>query len=135
MLEVKPLKKGDQYRSILQWHDSRHLDLPTQGMRRYPGRLSMLGPLLIEIPVVVFGEIVNPAFKQPNDSIGGMGCDLYPSGSTAATGRFGRRFRPFLTFYDGQPNFLPVFKPDFRERFKDPIFVESFDRFCHEQPQ
>ena len=135
MLKAEPLIGVTRYKWISQRYDNRHLRQPAQEMRRYPGRLSTLGPLWIEVLVVVFGEIVNPAFKQANDSIGGIGCDLYPSGSTAATGRFGRRFRPFLTFHDGQPNFLPVFKPDFRERFKDPIFVEGFDRFCHEKPQ
>jgi len=134
MLEVEPLKKGDQYRSILRWHDSRHLDLPTQGMRRYRERPSTPKSLLVEVPVVVFGEIVNPAFKQSNDSVGRMRCRFDPT-CRRATSRFSGWFVPFLTLSHSEFNPLPVFESDFRERLEDPVFVQGFDRFRHGKPQ
>jgi len=84
---------------------------------------------------MIFGKVVHPAFEQSNYAIGGMRGHCSWAHRTAVGSRVSGWFRPFLTFYDGQLNFLPVLKPDFRERFEDPILVESLKGFCHEQPQ
>jgi hypothetical protein len=118
----------------LQRHDNRHLHQPTQGMRQYRERPSMPKSLLVEIPVVVLGEIVNPAFKQSNDSVGRMRCRFDPT-PRRTTSRFSGWFVPFLTLSHGEFNPLPVFKSNFRERFEDPIFVQGFDRFRHGKPR
>ena len=131
MLKAEPLRGGSPYKSILQRYDNRHLHQPAQGMRQYPGRPSIFGPLGIKVLVMIFGKIVNPAFKEPNDSIGGMARHSSSARRTEVSSRFRRQFGPFLTLYHGQLNFLSILKSNFREWFKDPVLVEGFDGFCH----
>lgn len=57
---------------------------------------------------------------------------FYPTRSRAAvSSRFGDPFGRLLTLYHGQLNSLSIFKSNFGERFKNPVFVESFDGFYH----
>ena len=92
----------------------------------------ILSKLLIKVLVVIFGEVVKPALKQANDSIGGMSCN---NCSTRCRAALGRRLREpvgqLLTLDHGQLNSLSVFKSHFAERPKHSVFVEGFDAFCH----
>ena len=80
---------------------------------------------------MILGKVMDPALKQSNDSIGGMGRRSSWTHRTAVSSGLSGWFRSFLTFYDGQLNFLPILKSDFRERFEDPILVYSLNGFCH----
>lgn len=132
MLKAEPLIGVARYRWVSQRHDKRHLHQPMQGRLPYQERLSRL---LIEVLIMIFGKVVHPAFEQFNYAIGGMRGHCSRTERTAVGSWVSGWFRPFLTFYDGQLNFLPVLKPDFRERFEDPILVESLKGFCHGQSQ
>jgi hypothetical protein len=93
----------------------------------------MFNGLGVKIPVVFPGEIVHPAFKQPHDPIGGMRGHSEATRGTVVTGRFNGQFGTLLALYHGQLNLLSIFKSNFRERFKNSVFVKSFDTFCHER--
>ena len=132
MLKAEPLTGAARYRSIWQRHDNRHLRQLAQGMRPYPERPSGLNSLWINVLVMIFGEIVNPAFKQCDDPIGGVKRYYCPTRSrTAVSSRFSDPFGRLLTLHHGQLNSLSIFKSNFGERLKNPVFVESFDGVRH----
>ena len=82
---------------------------------------------------MIFREIVESAFKQSDDAVGGMQCCFFPPGDrTAATSGFRNPFGRMLARYDSQFNSLLVFKANLAERPEYPVFVESFDGLCHE---
>ena len=132
MLEAEPLTGADRRRSILRRHDNGHLRQPAQGMRPYPGRLSRFDARWVKVLVVIFREIVEAAFKQCDDPVGGMRRYFFPPRDLMlTTTRFCNPLRRCLALDHSQLNFLPVLKANFGERFKNPVFVESFDGLCH----
>jgi len=132
MLEGEPWTGADRRRSILRRHDNGRLRQPAQGMRPYPGRPSRLSSLPIEVVVMTGGKIMNAALKQRDDPIGGMRGYFYRARNRmAVSSGLSDPFGRLLVLHHGQLHSLPVFKSNFRERFKDSIFVESFDGFCH----
>jgi len=80
---------------------------------------------------MIFGKIVNPTFKQSNDPIGGMRRHFSFQSRTTISRRFNDPFGGLFTLYYGQFDSLSILKPHFGERFKNPIFVEGIDAFCH----
>jgi hypothetical protein len=81
---------------------------------------------------MIFGKIVNPTSKQSDDPISGTRRYFCTSrGRATINSRFSDPFGQFFTFYDGQFNPLFIFKSHFGERFKNSVFVKSFDGFCH----
>ena len=99
-------------------------------MDPYP---EILSKLLIKVSIVIFGEVMKPTLKQPDDSIGGMSGNTYSTRcrATALGRRFSEPLGRLLTLYHGQLNSLSVFKSHFGERLKHSVFVEGFDAFCH----
>ena len=95
----------------------------------------MVEALSIEVIVMIFGKIVDPAPKQSDDPIGGMRVYFPLQSRTGFSGRLRGPFRRLATFDYGQLNSLSIFKPHFTERLKDAIFVESFHAFCHLLPR
>jgi hypothetical protein len=125
-----------RYKPVLQRYDNRHLRQPPRGMRPYPGKPSRPDARRIEVRVMLFREIVESAFKQSDDSIGGMRRYLYPTACrTAARSRFRSPLGRLLSLNHSQVNSLPVLKTNFAERLKNSVFVESFDGFCHGGPR
>jgi len=80
---------------------------------------------------MIFGKIVNPTFKQSNDPIGGMRRHFSFQSRTTISRRSNDPFGGLFTLYYGQFDSLSILKPHFGERFKNPIFVEGIDAFCH----
>ncbi|MBM2806324.1 MAG: hypothetical protein HW419_4217 [Deltaproteobacteria bacterium] len=80
---------------------------------------------------MIFGKIMDPAFKQSNDPIGGMRRHFSFYNRTTISRRFSDPFGGLFILYYGQFDSLSIFKPHFGERLKNPIFVESIDAFCH----
>jgi hypothetical protein len=100
-----------------------------QGTHPYP---EILSRLLIQVLVMILGKIVNPTSKQSDDPIGRARCYLYATFLRATTvTRFSDPFGRLLALYNGQLNSLSVLKSNFAERFKNAVFVESFDGLCH----
>ena len=96
---------------------------------RYP---EIFSRLLIQVLVMIRGEIVNPASKQSDDPISGTRCYFCSSRRRATiNSRFSDPFGHFFTFHEGQLNRLFIFKSHFGERLKHSVFVKSFDGFCH----
>ena len=82
---------------------------------------------------MIFREIAEAAFEKSDDAVGGMQCCFFPPGDrTAATRCFRNSLGRLLARYDSQLNSLLVFKANFAERPKYPVFIESFDGLCHE---
>jgi len=132
MSKAAPLIGVARCESILRLYDSDRPRQPVQGMRLYPKRPSNDAARSIEVRVVIFGQIMSPAFEQANDPIGWMRKDFSPARNRMAVSeRAGDSFGRFLTPYHGQPNSLSIFEPDLGERLKNPVFVEGFDGFCH----
>ena len=102
-------------------------------MHPYPGKLSRSDARWVKILVMIFREIVESAFKKSDDPVGGVRRYLFPPGDRrAATSGFRNPFGRCLTLYHSQLNCLLVFKANFAERPENPVFVESFDGFCHD---
>jgi len=132
MLKAEPLIGVARYKSILRRYDNGRLRRQERGMRPCPGRLSRFDARWVKIPVVIFREIVEPAFEKSDDPVGGMGRCFFPlGGRTAVTSGFRNSFGRRLGLYHSQLNPLPVLKTNFAERPKYSVFVESFDGFCH----
>jgi len=132
MLEDEPWTGADRRMSILRRHDNGRLRQQAQGMRLCPGKPSNAASLSVEVEVVICGQIMSPAFEQSDDPVGWV--RRYFSAvhnRTAASRRFSDPFGRLLTLYHGELNSLFVFKTDFGERFKNPVFIEGFDGFRH----
>lgn len=80
---------------------------------------------------MILGKIVNPASEQSDDPIGGMRHQFSLQGRTTFSGQLCDPFRRLFTFYHCQLYSLSIFKSHFGERFKNAIFIKSFDAFCH----
>lgn len=129
MLRAEPWLEAAQYKPVLQRNGTGHPRQPGQGMRPYP---EILSKLLIEVLVVIFGEVVKPALKHTDDSISGMSGNTCSTRCRAALGRrFSELLGRLLTLYQGQLNSLSVFKLNFGERLKHSVFIEGFYAFCH----
>ena len=136
MLKAEPLIGAARCKSILRRYDSDRPRQPEQGTRPYPKKPSNAAARSIEVRVVIFGQIMSPAFEQSNDLIGWMRADFSSTRNwMAVSGRSGNPFGRFLTPYHGQPNSLSIFEPDLGERLKNSVFVKSFDGFCHGEPR
>ena len=133
MLEGEPLTGAARFRSILQRHDNGRLRRPERGMRPYQGKPSNAASLsIIEVGVVICGQIMNPAFEQSNDPIGWMRSYFSPIHNRRVARRGSSDlFRCLLTLHHGQPYLLFVSKSNFGERFENPILEKSFDGFGH----
>jgi len=132
MLEAEPWIVAAPCELLLPRHDSGRLRQPEQGMLLYREKLSSSASLSIEIRVVIRGQIISPAFEQSNDSVGRV--SRYFSSirdGTATHLRSSNLFSRFLALYDGQSNSLFVLKSNFAERFKNAVFVKSFDGLRH----
>jgi len=116
--------------SILPRYDNRHLRPPGQERCRYRERPSTGTLLSIKVVVVVFREIVNPAFKQPDDLLGRMTGDIDTDGfGVRLSLRFRDSLRRFLRLDHSQLNSLSVFEANFTERFKNSVFVKRVEGF------
>ncbi len=133
MLKAEPLIGVARCKSILRGYDNGRLRQQERGTRPCPGRLSRFDARWVKVLVVIFREIVEAASKQADDPVGGMRryfSSIY--NWTAARSRSSDFFRRLLTLQHCQSNSLSIFEPDLGERLKNPVFVKSFDRFCHE---
>ena len=118
---------------MLRRNDTCHLRQPGQEMHRYPERLSRRSSLPIEVVVMTSGKIMDAALKQRHDPISRMSNNSSTARRRAALGcQFSEPLGRFLALNHSQRDSLSVFKTNFAERSKHPVFVESFDGFCHE---
>ena len=79
------------------------------------------------------GKIMDATLKQRHDPISRMSSNTYLAGRRAVLGRrFIKPLGRLLTLNHSQLDSLSVLKTNFVERLKHPVFVESFDGFCHE---
>ena len=94
---------------------------------------SRLSSLPIEVVVMTSGKIMDATLKQRHDPISRMSSNTYSAGRRAVLGRrFIKPLGRLLTLNHSQLDSLSVFETNFVERLKHPVFVESFDGFCHE---
>jgi hypothetical protein len=84
--------------------------------------------LSIEVSVVIFGEVMNPALKQSDDAMSGMRRDIDLSRCLPTLSRLFPHPSCRLAALDHrQLNFLSFFEANFFEGFENPVFKECVD--------
>src|SRR6476660_4473900 len=72
MLRVERGLRAVECGPIWRRNDNRRLHRQEQETLRYRERPSRIGLLSIEIAIVIFGQVMSTALKQPNDTLCGM---------------------------------------------------------------
>ena len=132
MLEAEAWIGAARHKSFSQPHCGHHLRQRGQEMLQYREKPSRFDYLPIEVLVMVFGEIMSPAFKQSNNSQGGIGVYIHPTRTAAALRDWlCNAFWQFVVLDHCQLNSLSILQTNLGKWFKNPVFVECMDRFCH----
>ena len=116
--------------------DSRRLHQRGQERRRYRERLSIDRALSIEVSVVIFGKVVNPALKQSDDATRGMRGDIESMRCLPTQDRLlPAPYCRFVALEHRQFNFLSFFEANFFQGFKNPVFKHCVNGFRHLRPR
>jgi hypothetical protein len=128
MLPAERLNGVTRCGSISRRSDDRRLRLRGQERHRCQERLSTDRSLSIEVSVVIFGEVMNPALKQSDNAMSGVRRDIDLSRCLQTLGRLFPHPSCRLAALDHrQLNFLSFFEANFFEGFENPVFKECVD--------
>lgn len=136
MLPAELLNEATRCEPTSRRSDSRRLHQREQERRRYRERLSIDRSLSIEVSVVIFGKVVNPALKQSDDATRGMRGDIESLRSLPTQDRLlPAPYCRFVALEHRQFNFLSFFEANVFEGFKNPVFKHCVNGFRHLRPR
>ena len=135
MLPAELLNEATRCEPTSRRSDSR-LHQRGQERRRYRERLSIDRSLSIEVSVVIFGKVVNPALKQSDDATRGMRGDIESLRRLPTQDRLlPAPYCRFVALEHRQFNFLSFFEANFFQGFKNPVFKHCVNGFRHLRPR
>ena len=136
MLPAELLNEATRCEPTSRRSDSRRLHQRGQERRRYRERLSIDRALSIEVSVVIFGKVVNPALKQSDDATRGMRGDIESLRRLPTQDRLlPAPYCRFVALEHRQFNFLSFFEANFFQGFKNPVFKHCVNGFRHLRPR
>jgi len=136
MLPAELLNEATRCEPTSRRSDSRRLHQRGQERRRYRERLSIDRALSIEVSVVIFGKVVNPALKQSDDATRGMRGDIESLRRLPTPDRLlPAPYCRFVALEHRQFNFLSFFEANFFQGFKNPVFKHCVNGFRHLRPR